>query len=73
MVTNILEFIFIGALTLSNIILLAAVIFALLGYFGKDTAQQPKRYAMAAKLLLIYALIFVVGFGGCLIMVSSGF
>ena len=72
MIENILAPIFMGLMAIANLILLAAIVFALRGYFGKVKANQPKHYAMAAKLLLIYALTMLGGLGTCLSLVLVG-
>ena len=72
MIVNILAPLFMGLMAIANLILLAAIVFALLGYFGKVKTDQPKHYAMAAKLLLIYALMMLVGLGTCLSLVLVG-
>ncbi|WP_230655930.1 hypothetical protein [Psychrobacter sp. I-STPA10] len=72
MIENILAPLFMGLLALSNVILIVAVIFALLGYFGKVESDKAKHYAMAGKLLLIYALIMLIGLGSCLTLVLAG-
>lgn len=55
---------------IAHIVLLVAIIFAIAGYFNKDEAKKSKDYTTAAKLLLIYALMFVVGFGTCVLTFS---
>lgn len=72
MMEDVLIPLFIGISVISQIILLVAVIFALLGYFGKEASAKQRYYTKAAKLLLIYALMFVVGLGSCLVLVSTG-
>lgn len=62
---------FIGVLSLAHIILLIAVIYALMGYFGTVEADKPKHYATASKLLLVYALMFVVGLGSCVAVIAA--
>ena len=72
MIENILAPLFIGLASLANMILLIAIIYALMGYFGKVASNKPKHYATAAKLLLIYALIMLIGLGSCLTLVLAG-
>ena len=72
MIENILAPLFIGLLAISNIILIIAIIFALMGYFGKVETDKSKHYAMAGKLLLIYALMMLIGLGSCLTLVLAG-
>lgn len=72
MITNILESLFIGLISLAHIILLIAIIYALMGYFGKVASDKTKHYATAAKLLLIYAFIMLIGLGSCLTLVLAG-
>ena len=72
MIENFLEILFIAILTLSNLFLIAAIIFAMLGYFGKVESDKSKYYAMAGKLLLIYALMMLIGLGSCLTLVLTG-
>lgn len=72
MIVSILAPLFIGLVSLAHIILLIAIIYALMGYFGKVEADKPKHYATAGKFLLVYALIMLIGLGSCLTLVLAG-
>lgn len=60
-------YLYIIVFAIAHGILVISIIFALLGYFDKDEGKRSKHYALSAKILLIYALMFVVGFGVCTI------
>ena len=63
---NVLLVIFSFTSGIASLVLSIAVILALIGYFTKNNIEkQQEYYTNAGKLLLVFALLFVLGLGSC--------